>query len=1071
MKNRIGWLLVLALTGAADAATFTVTNANDTGAGSLRQAIIDANATTTPDIIAFFVSLPGVVQINLQSALPGLTQPVVIDGLSQSGGVGPPMVRIDGANLGAGISGLRVSAPGCSVTTCVVRGLQITRFGGNGIIVLSSAWSIRSNYIGHDGTQALANAGGGVRVMSPANAVEIGGTAQGEGNLISGNTGSGISLDAGTLNARVRGNRIGLGANGLALANTGSGVTAAGGGHVIGGNTIAARNVISGNGDNGVVVAAAAATIAVSGNYIGSNSTGTVAVPNAGGVRVLSANANVLIGGAIPGEGNLISGNNSHGVALDSGTNAVSVLGNLIGTRADGTTALPNQGAGITLSGSNHSIGLGSTPARNLISGNAQDGIDIVGVASGVTVLGNYIGTNAGGSAAVPNGGSGIRVVSASTNILIGDDGGGDGNLISGNTSRGIVLDDTSNSVHIVGNLIGTNPQGTAAIGNGEAGILLNGNNHVIGSGSEGGGNLISGNAGSGITSVGGAGTLIQGNYIGTDAFGIAAVANTVYGIRVVGGSNLSIGSSAAGAGNLISGNARGLSIEALASQVRVAGNILGLNATANAPIPNGSGADTISITGPDATIGGIVPGAGNIIAGNQNTAISVRLASASNAKIQGNWIGTNPALAANLGNQVIGILIDRADGVLIGGSEVGAGNVIANNGFIGILAENGTRNSVLGNAIFGNAPLQLDIAEQGPEENDPLDPDLGGNFRQNHPIIHSAAFAGGGIGLVATLASEPLQDYRVEFFQATACSPTGLGGASLFLGAQQVTTDAAGLAEIDFGVAAANANGVVTAIATAADGSSSEFSPCHAISGPNPGQFQVWRSPLLGYEGIATMKVTVVRSHGNQGAASVQLTTLDDTAVAPADYQALSTTLSFADGDVMRSVEIPIAIDAINEGQEQFFVQLGNPTGGATLGAQATVAAVIVENPVPFYAVSDGAVVEPASGTASIGFTISLSPSDTPRAIEYFTEDASAENGLDYVSTAGTLNFPASPVTQSQTVTVQVLADALAEPQESFYLRANGSGNIAVFDGVGEGAILPPGTVLPDALFEDGFE
>jgi hypothetical protein len=180
---------------------------------------------------------------------------------------------------------------------------------------------------------------------------------------------------------------------------------------------------------------------------------------------------------------------------------------------------------------------------------------------------------------------------------------------------------------------------------------------------------------------------------------------------------------------------------------------------------------------------------------------------------------------------------------------------------------------------------------------------------------------------------------------------------------------------------------------------------------------------------------------------------------------------LSFADGEVMRSVEIPIAVDALNEGQEQFFVQLSNPSGGATLGAQAMVPAIIIENPVPFYSVGDGMVIEPASGTAVISFTISLSPSATPRTIEYFTEDASASNGLDYVSTVGALNFAASASTQSQTVTVPVLADAVTEPQESFYLRATSSSNLAVYDGIGEGAILPPGSVLADHLFANGFE
>jgi len=1131
MNGKFGWMVLLVAAGAADAATFTVSNANDTGAGSLRQAITSANATTTPDIITFNVSQAGVVQISLQSGLPAISQPLVIDGLSQSGGSGPPLVRIDGASAGAGVSGLALSAPNCTLLNCVIQGLQITGFSGSGISVQSNAWTIRLNYIGNDGSLARANAGSGVvvsgtgvviggpavernvisgngangillsataanigirgnyigltasgasalpngsngvRVLATAGQIDIGGINQTEGNVISGNTGDGIGLDTSSLNTRVRANRIGTTSTGTAaVPNGGAGINIGGGAHQIGGNSIAARNQISGNAQIGMVIGNLTGIVTVQGNYIGSNGAGTAAIPNgAGGIRVLSTGGSLVIGGANSNEGNLISGNSVYGISLDEGTSEVSVLGNRIGTSADGNAALPNQGAGISVSGSNHTIGVGA--ARNLISGNSGDGIDISGVATNTGVFGNYIGTNASGSAALGNGGSGIRVLSASTGIRIGDSASGLGNLISGNLLRGLALDDTSNGVLIAGNRIGSNADGTAAIGNGETGILLNGNNHVIGGNSAAARNLISGNAGNGVVVAGASGSSIRGNYIGTNAAGNAALANTAYGIRVVQTSSLNIGSSTAGSGNLISGNARGMSIEAVASHVTVAGNILGLNAAANAVLPNGSDADTITITGPDATIGGTLAGAGNIIAGNQNTAISVRLASATNAIIQGNWIGTNPALAPNLGNQFIGILIDRADGVLIGGTAVGAGNVIANNGFFGILAENGTGNSVLGNAIYGNAPLQLDIAEQGPESNDPLDPDSGGNFRQNFPIIHSAAFAGGNIALVATLASKPSQDYRIEFFQAAACSPAGLGGANLALGAQIVTTDASGNATANLSVPAANANGVVTAIATAADGSSSEFSPCHSILGPNPGRFQIWRNPVLGYEGIATMKVIVVRSHGNQGVASVQLSTLDDSATSPADYQAVNTTLSFADGEVMRSIEIPIAVDALNEGQEQFTLQLSNPSGGATLGTLAAVPAIIIESPVPFYSVSDGMVIEPVSGTALISFTISLSPNDTARSIEYFTEDATASTGSDYLSTAGMLNFPASATTQSQTVTVPVLADVLTEPQESFYLRIAATGNIAFYDGVGEGTILPPGSALPDGVFEDGFE
>ncbi len=187
--NRFGWGVMLAMASAADAATFTVTNANDAGSGSLRQAILSANATATPDIITFNVNQGGVVQINLQSTLPSIAQPLVIDGLSQSGGSGPPMVRIDGTAAGFG-QGLSLTAPNCTLLNCVIQGLQITGFSGTGINVQSNAWSIRLNYIGNDGSVVRANANSGVVVAGTG--VVIGGPAA-ERNVISGNGANGDS--------------------------------------------------------------------------------------------------------------------------------------------------------------------------------------------------------------------------------------------------------------------------------------------------------------------------------------------------------------------------------------------------------------------------------------------------------------------------------------------------------------------------------------------------------------------------------------------------------------------------------------------------------------------------------------------------------------------------------------------------------------------------------------------------------------------------------------------------------------------------------------------------------------
>jgi hypothetical protein len=209
-----------------------------------------------------------------------------------------------------------------------------------------------------------------------------------------------------------------------------------------------------------------------------------------------------------------------------------------------------------------------------------------------------------------------------------------------------------------------------------------------------------------------------------------------------------------------------------------------------------------------------------------------------------------------------------------------------------------------------------------------------------------------------------------------------------------------------------------------------------------------------------------------------VQFDTLNDSAVAPADYQAVSEILTFEDGEVYKTIQVPIVADNVTEGQEQFLVSLSNPTGGATLGAQAQVPAIIIDvgPDFPMYFVDDVTANEPLQGQREFVFTVSLTPTDQERIISYQTEGGSAESGLDFLPVSGQLVFPISDQTQSQTVIVPVLADAEVEPNEVFYLQvaAVGGGNIAVFKGTGIGTIrdLDPSEVpLPDAIFRNGFE
>jgi hypothetical protein len=229
---------------------FLVTTTADSGPGSLRQAILDADGTPGLDIIDFAIGT-GIQTLNLVSPLPAITQPVLLDGTSQPGFTGAPIIELDGAASGPGADGLLITAGNSTV-----RGLVINRFTSNGIELQNNGGNvIQGNYIGTDvtGTMALGN-GMGLRISTSNNTV--GGTTVGARNVISGNLGDGVFIsDSGTGNV-VQGNFIGTDASSTVnLGNANNGVHLLNAsGNTIGGTGDGAANVISFNGNDGVLV-------------------------------------------------------------------------------------------------------------------------------------------------------------------------------------------------------------------------------------------------------------------------------------------------------------------------------------------------------------------------------------------------------------------------------------------------------------------------------------------------------------------------------------------------------------------------------------------------------------------------------------------------------------------------------------------------------------------------------------------------------------------------------------------------------------------------------------------------
>jgi hypothetical protein len=376
-------LLAFLLVQTAGAATFTVTNTLDSGVGSLNNAIVQANAAAGTNTIAFnILPLDGTVKtIFVTNQLPAITQSVIIDGYTQDPAHSHTntlanaddavlLIELNGTN-GPGINGLNFGS-GSGASGSVVRGLVINNFGSAAIGSQNqnSGIVIEGNFIGTDPSGKLARS----NVKSTASAaainldcpsIRIGGTSTGARNIISGNRTGGI-LTGGSGNNLIQGNFIGVDATGTnAVGNGLHGVWIQGSSDVIGGTNAGARNVISGNGGNGVVVNQAQSArirdISIQGNYIGTDANGTRLLPN-GGIGVeMNESTNVLIGGAaaVAGTppGNVIAGNSSHGIAVGSFNS-----GGAFDFRVQGNIITANQGDGVLIK---------APSARNTVSSNS----------------------------------------------------------------------------------------------------------------------------------------------------------------------------------------------------------------------------------------------------------------------------------------------------------------------------------------------------------------------------------------------------------------------------------------------------------------------------------------------------------------------------------------------------------------------------------------------------------------------------------------------------------------------------------------------------------------------------
>ena len=705
--------------GAVDSGgSWVVTNTNDTGAGSLREALNYANLNPGTTIrFAIPTSDPnyagGAWTIRPASALPTITASgTAVEAVTQPGYAGAPVVAIDGATS-TWCHGLVVNA-----ADCVVRGLRLGNCQGAGILVTGTAAAralVQGCWIGCDqtGASAAPNGWNGLTIEAGATDTLIGGTSALARNVISGNVYEGIAIrNPSTTRTVVQGNYIGTTPSGAAALANGHGVNLYDNPTV----TTIGGNVISGNRYQGFVAAGSGITgTVIQGNRIGTDPTGTVAVANGdNGIYLYSGVHDSTIGGSAAGAGNQIAGNGGDGITMgQAGTSNNVIQGNLIGTNATGSAALGNGRRGVIVWGGTSGNRIGGTVAGagNVISGNGYEGIALADAGtSGNRIEGNTIGTDASGAAAVRNAYAGIALWNAASANAIGGTTAGAGNLVSANGGSGIYLGGAGTDGNTIqGNTIGLNRAGTSALGNAAYGIEVASGaaNTVIGGTSAAARNLIGANAYHGVAIWASAGTLVQGNYCGTNAAGTAALGNGYGGVGVWAGStNTTIGGTAPGAGNLLSGNGAGIGVSDSTTQgTLIQGNRIGTDKDGSVALPNLAEGIALTNSTHDNTVGGASAAARNLISGNRSHGLCLWGPDATNNVIQGNYIGTDAtgtqALPNGTGNSQAAIAFWWGPhGNTIGGSAAGAGNLISGNRGCGIQLE---RTETTGNSILGN--------------------------------------------------------------------------------------------------------------------------------------------------------------------------------------------------------------------------------------------------------------------------------------------------------------------------------------------------------------------------------
>lgn len=677
---------------------------------------------TSDDTITFNIPGAGVRVISPTNALPLITDPVTINGYTQPGSVtnsavasfnGSPLIQLDGASAGAGVDGLRFTAG-----SSTVRGLIITRFTGDGLEFTTNGNSlVEGCLIGIDLTNTnRPNGAAGVHIVSTAGN-RIGGPTTGARNVISGNSGIGVLIEnLGASNNVVPGNFIGVDLTGaLDRGNGNDGVQIDDAlNNRVGGTTAAERNVVSGNGGEGITLFTAGASgNQVLGNFIGTDATGGLAVGNTfRGIYLTTSARSSVIGGAAAGAGNRIAFNGADGVFVSSGTNNA-IRGNAI--FANGTVSAElgiDLGTSGVTTNDPADLDAGANQLQNFplltsatvkassvdISGTLQSALsttflidfyvnpacDTAGNGEGQIYLGSSsVATDGSGSASFA-----VTLTQTLTNRFIT----ATATDPFGNTSEfSPCLRAESTVPAATFTVLNTANSGAGSL---RQAILENNSTarsaantirfNIPGAGAQ---TIVPTNALPLITEA----VIIDGlTQPGTTANTLATGHDANLLIRLV-GTNAGSGTDGlrfASTGNIVRGlvilsfNSDGIEFTSTSGVSRVEGCLIGLDLdstdrgnTGNGIFLNGSAGNVI---------GGVTPAVRNVISGNGSRGIEM-----------GGAGGTFAVL-----NSANGVLVSGVTGNTVGGTAAGAGNVISGNGAWGIYVNGSPSSTIAGNFI-----------------------------------------------------------------------------------------------------------------------------------------------------------------------------------------------------------------------------------------------------------------------------------------------------------------------------------------------------------------------------------